>query len=135
MPAPKGRREAGSGTVLAAGLAVALLLLVLATVWLGQAVVAAGRAATAADMAALAAADTARGLADGEPCRRAAELAARQHATLSRCAVLGAARDTVEVAVEVRSAGLPWPARGRARAGPPPATVGPEAGAGAAASR
>lgn len=112
-------RESGAGTVVAAGLAMAVLLLLTGVLWLGQAAAAAGKAATAADLAALAAADVARGLAEGDPCQVAADLAARHGATLTSCQVLGAWADTVQVEVTVRT-GLPWPAHGLALAGPPP---------------
>lgn len=109
----------GGGTVLAAALAFALLLILFAIVALGQAAMAAGKAATAADLAALAAADAARGLSAGEPCSVAADLARLQGAVLLSCAVGGIARDTVQIEVSLAS-GLPWPAHGKARAGPPP---------------
>lgn len=112
-------RERGAGTVVAAGLAVVLLLLLAAVLGLAQAGAAASKAATAADLAALAAADAARGLATGDPCQVASELAARHGAALTSCRVLGPWADTVQVEVSVRTA-LPWPARGLARAGPPP---------------
>ncbi|RLK47460.1 Rv3654c family TadE-like protein [Microbacterium telephonicum] len=74
------------------------------------------RAASAADSAALAAADTAAGFAVGEPCARAAEIAARGGARLVACGLSGLTA-TVEVTVEVgvHSVGA------RARAGQPPA--------------
>ena len=112
-------RDDGGGTVLAAGLAWVLLMLVLAVVALGQAAVAAGKAATAADLSALAAADAARGLTPGEPCDIAANLAQRHGARLVACEVGGTGLDTVQVEVVLPS-GLPWPAHGMARAGPPP---------------
>ncbi|MCQ9165153.1 Rv3654c family TadE-like protein [Arthrobacter sp. STN4] len=111
--------ERGSGTVVAAGLAMALLILLAGLLGLVQAAAAASRAATAADLAALAAADAARGLADGDPCQVAARLAARHGATLTACQVLGPWADTVQLEVSVRTS-LPWPAHGLARAGPPP---------------
>lgn len=112
-------REGGAGTVVAAGLAMAMLLLLTGVLWLGQAAAAAGKAATAADLAALAAADVARGLTPGDPCQVAADLAIRLGASLTSCQVQGAQADTVQVEVIVRS-GLPWAAHGLARAGPPP---------------
>lgn len=111
--------EDGGGTVLAAALAFALLLILFAIVALGQAAMAAGKAATAADLAALAAADAARGLSVGEPCSVAADLTRLQGAVLLSCVVGGVARDTVQIEVSLAS-GLPWPAHGMARAGPPP---------------
>ncbi|MGA7204151.1 MAG: Rv3654c family TadE-like protein [Specibacter sp.] len=117
-------REDGAGTVVAAGLAIVMLILLMAVLWIGQAAVAAGQAATAADLAALAAADAARGIASGEPCRVAADLASRHGAVLVACTVMGAAADTVQVEVRMQTR-LPWPAHGLARAGPPPEKAGP----------
>lgn len=119
-----GTREDGAGTVVAAGLAIAVLLLLTAVLWIGQAAAAADKAATAADLAALAAADAARGIASGEPCQVAAELASRHGAVLVSCTVMGANADSVQVEVQLQTR-LPWPAHGLARAGPPPATGGP----------
>ncbi|ALE08024.1 hypothetical protein AL755_20095 [Arthrobacter sp. ERGS1:01] len=117
-------REGGAGTVVAAGLAIALLILLMGILSLAEAAVAAGKAATAADLAALAAADAARGLATGDPCQVASDLASRHGAVIASCAVLGSASDTVQVEVVVHTR-LPWPARGIARAGPPPAGATP----------
>ncbi|WP_427015555.1 Rv3654c family TadE-like protein [Pseudarthrobacter sp. P1] len=112
--------EAGAGTVLAAGLALVLIVLLGATMMLARAAVAASRAATAADLAALAGADAARGLSSGDPCTVAADIAGRHEAVLVACVVQGAQADTVEVEVAV-DGGVPWAAAtGRARAGPPP---------------
>lgn len=109
--------ERGAGTVLAAALALALLLLTVMVLWLGQAAAAAGKAATAADLAALAAADAYRGLSAGDPCQVAADVSARHGATVLDCTLVGAG--SVQITVAVRTS-LPWPASGRARAGPPP---------------
>lgn len=117
-----GGGEQGAGTVLAAGLAMAMLLLTVMVLSLGQAAVAAAKAATAADLSALAAADVYRGLADGDACKLAAEVAAAHHAVLQSCTL--ASDLSVQVAVSVKTA-LPWPAEGRARAGPPPDHVPP----------
>lgn len=73
------------------------------------------RAAGVADAAALAAADVLAGFASGEPCARAAEVAAAQRARLSSCAVTGL---TATVEIVVTFARIPVPAA--ARAGPPP---------------
>nr|WP_026556018.1 Rv3654c family TadE-like protein [Arthrobacter sp. 35W] len=106
--------------MLAAGLALVLIALLGGTMLLTRAAVGASRAATAADLAALAAADAARGLAPGDPCGVAAQIAAAQGAVLAACAVQGSGLDTVELEVMVE-AGVPWAvATGRARAGPPP---------------
>lgn len=114
--------EEGAGTVLAA--ALALVLLVLAAVLLGvaQAAVGAGKAATAADLAALAAADAYRGISTGVPCRVASEMAGVHGATLLECALMG--NGSVQVTVACRTS-LPWPAHGKARAGPPPDAPSP----------
>lgn len=110
-------RESGAGTVLAAGLALAMLLLLAVLVGLGQAVTAAAKAGKAADLAALAAADAFRGITPGDACKIAAEVASRNGAQLRSCAPSG--DDSVQLAVTVRST-LPWPAVAEARAGPPP---------------
>ncbi|WP_104086315.1 Rv3654c family TadE-like protein [Arthrobacter sp. GMC3] len=117
-------REEGAGTVLAAGLAMVLLTLLIGLMWLGQAVNMAAKAATSADLAALAAADAARGLTAGEPCPIAADLVGRQGGVLVSCEVVGKNADTVQIEVSVRT-GLPWPAYGKSRAGPPPDSVAP----------
>ncbi|MHA7303830.1 Rv3654c family TadE-like protein [Arthrobacter sp. TMN-49] len=109
--------EEGAGTVLAAALALALLLLTAMVMWLGQAAVAAGQAATAADLAALAAADAYRGLSTGVPCQVAADVSAHHGATLVECRLVGAGSVQVNVAIQTS---MPWSAYGRARAGPPP---------------
>ena len=84
-----------------------------------QSAVAASRSATAADLSALAAADAVRGLRSGDPCAVAQEVAGRNGAKLSGCAVNVADR-SVQVDTEVGIRLLPWPATGQARAGPPP---------------
>lgn len=114
--------DSGAGTTLAAGLAVAVLLLMTLVLGLGQAVAAAARAATAADLAALAAADAYRGLKHGAPCQIAAFVSQRNGADLQECTL--ASDLSVQVKVSVSTA-LPWPAHGRARAGPPPDSVRP----------
>lgn len=123
--------ESGSGTVLAAGLALAVILLLAGMLGLGQASTAAARAATAADLAALAAADAARGISAGDPCSIAADIAQRHGAQISKCQVQGQNLDTVQVELTVLS-GLPWKAFGKARAGPPPDNVLPGRSAGSA---
>lgn len=112
-------RDAGAGTVLALGLGTVLLLAMAAVVLLGQAAVLASRAAAAADLAALAAADAARGLAAGEPCAVAAEVAGRHGARLLSCTI--EAGDTVQVRAGLDLSTPFGPADGLARAGPPPA--------------
>lgn len=118
----RGRREPGergSGTVLVLGLGLLLLILLGAVLLLLQSAVAAERSATAADLSALAAADTVRGLRSGDPCAVAGEVAARNGAALTGCAV-NTADQSVLVGTEVGLRLLPWPATGQARAGPPP---------------
>ena len=122
-----GCRQDGAGTVLAAGLALVLCVLLAALAGAGQAGLAAARAGKAADLAALAAADAARGLVTGDPCSLAARVAAGQQAELRDCRRSGPGG----VVVDVRTA-VPLPAiwgwlaagsaeaAGRARAGPPP---------------
>lgn len=113
-------RERGAGTVLTAGIGMALLILLAATALLIQATVAASRAATAADLSALAAADAARGLLNGDPCGIAAETSAQHGARMSSCIRLGGQGHIVEVRTAVDTPGLLPDATGRARAGPPP---------------
>ncbi|MGV0108630.1 MULTISPECIES: Rv3654c family TadE-like protein [unclassified Arthrobacter] len=112
--------ETGAGTVLMAGLALLALLLIGSAGLLLQAASAASKAATAADLSALAAADTARGLAVGEPCTVAAEVAARHGATVQDCTVEATGEGTVTVRVRIDLAGVLPDAVGAARAGPPP---------------
>lgn len=115
--------ERGAGTMLGVGIALVALMLLGLLMGLASAAVAAGRAAAAADLAALAAADAYRGLAPGAPCQIAAEVAAANSATLVNC-LLMSTTESVQVEVAVATS-LPWPAHGRARAGPPPDTVSP----------
>ncbi|WP_312856742.1 Rv3654c family TadE-like protein [Arthrobacter mobilis] len=122
-----GGRQQGAGTVLAAGLALVLCMMLAALAGVVQAGLASARAGKAADLAALAAADAARGLVEGEPCTLAARVAGEQDAQLRGCRRSG----TGGVVVDVDTA-VPLPAvwglftaghaeaAGRARAGPPP---------------
>jgi secretion/DNA translocation related TadE-like protein len=113
-------REAGAGTVLGAGLAMVLLLLLAGLVLVVQAAVAASQAATAADLAALAAADAARGITAGDPCSIAGEVTARHGAALVSCRQSGGSGEIVDIATAVELP-APWgAAAGRSRAGPPP---------------
>lgn len=113
-------REAGAGTALMAGIAMAALLLLSVVVLFAQASVAASRAATAADLSALAAADAARGLRDGSPCAVATAVAEHHGARLTGCSVEGESGHIVQVSTEVDSIPALPPASGLARAGPPP---------------
>ena len=88
------------------------------------------QAARAADLAALAAADTARGLAPGDPCTHAEEAAQRNQSVLEDCVVGGDLPGEVRVHVSrttevgVLTRVLPLPplrAGSTARAGPPEA--------------
>ena len=109
------RGERGAGTVLA----VAMIgLVVTVTVGTSGAVgVVAGhrRAQSAADLSALAGATTLQ--SDGDACRRARVIAARNGAELRRCTVDGT-EVVVVVSRSVRLPGLPMNLRARARAGP-----------------
>lgn len=111
-------RERGAGTVLALGLALAVLAVATLVLLLAQSAVAASRAAAAADLAALAAADAARGIVPGEPCAVARDVALKNGAILLDCA------EGADMTVQVRTGrgagpflGMAW---GLARAGPPP---------------
>ncbi|WP_307423601.1 Rv3654c family TadE-like protein [Pseudarthrobacter defluvii] len=110
--------ERGSGTVLAAGLALVVMTTMAVMLLLAQSAVLASRAAGAADLAALAAADALRGITSGEPCAVAADVAARHAATVLSC--IEGAGQTVEVRTELGERPLFGPATGHARAGPPP---------------
>ena len=116
------KNETGAGTVLAAGLALAMLLLMVLLLGLAQAAVAVAKAAKAADLAALAAADVYRGLMPGDPCAVAADVAARNGAAVLSCTLAG--DFSVQVHVSVNTS-FPWPASGTARAGPPSDAVVP----------
>lgn len=111
-------RERGSGTVLAAGLALVVILAMSLVLLLAQSAVMASRAAAAADLAALAAADALRGLTVGEPCAVAADVAGQHAARVVSCSA--GAGQTIEVSTELVAGTVLGPATGRARAGPPP---------------
>ena len=113
-----GNRERGSGTVLAAGLALVVMMAMALVLLLAQSAVLAGRAATAADLAALAAADALRGVTDGEPCTAASKVAARHGATVVSC--IEGTGQSIEVRTELDGRTVFGAATGRARAGPPP---------------
>lgn len=110
--------ERGSGTVLAAGLALVVIMATALVLLLAQSAVMASRAAAAADLAALAAADALRGLTDGEPCAVAAEVAGRHAARVVSCSA--GAGQTIEVRTELLARTTLGTAAGHARAGPPP---------------
>ncbi|MGY1600789.1 Rv3654c family TadE-like protein [Geodermatophilus sp. SYSU D00815] len=110
--------ERGSATVWVLALAGVLAAVGTAAVLLAAAVTARHRAGAAADLAALAAAAAAvRG--DPGACAAAAELAARNGAELTSCALASGAVVAVTVAVPLRLGPLgAFSAEGRARAGP-----------------
>lgn len=110
--------ERGSGTVLAAGLAMMVVIATVLLLLLAQSAVMASRAAAAADLAALAAADALRGVTTGDPCAVAAVVAGHQGARLSDCTEGGG--QTIEVGTELNARTILGAATGRARAGPPP---------------
>ncbi|MDP9982489.1 secretion/DNA translocation related TadE-like protein [Pseudarthrobacter oxydans] len=110
--------ERGAGTVLALGLALLVVLAAVLLAMLAQSAAMASRAAAAADLAALAAADAARGIAPGEPCAVAVEVAHRNGARVLSCAA--GAGFTVQVRTELDVRTPVGAATGLARAGPPP---------------
>jgi secretion/DNA translocation related TadE-like protein len=111
-------QERGSGTVLAAGLALVVIMAMALMLLFAQSAVMASRAAAAADLAALAAADALRGITSGDPCTVAAEVAARHAAALISCTE--GSGQTVMVRTELNARTLVGAATGQARAGPPP---------------
>ncbi|WP_426996895.1 Rv3654c family TadE-like protein [Pseudarthrobacter sp. N5] len=115
--APVSHPERGSGTVLAAGLAMVVMIAMALLLLLAQSAVMASRAAAAADLAALAAADALRGVTTGEPCVVAGEVAARHAARLLSCEE--GPGHTVEIRTEMTTRMVVGTATGRARAGPP----------------
>jgi len=117
-PGSPDNRERGSGTVLAAGLALVVMMAMALLLILAQSAVMASRAAAAADLAALAGADALRGVTDGEPCTVAAEVAARHAAAVLSCSE--GEGHTLEVRTELSEGTVLGAATGRARAGPPP---------------
>lgn len=110
--------ERGSGTVLAAGLALVVIMALALMLLLAQSAVMASRAAAAADLAALAGADALRGLTSGDPCTVAADVAVQHSAVLVACTE--GAGQTVEVRTELSVRTMLGAASGHARAGPPP---------------
>ena len=115
---PRGRSERGSGTVLAAGLGMVLILVTSFVLLLAQSAVLASQSAAAAALAALAAADALRGVSAGEPCAVAAAVAARHDARLISCREGG--DQSVQVRTQSTARSVLGPATGCARAGPPP---------------
>jgi secretion/DNA translocation related TadE-like protein len=121
-PGPQGlpdrRPERGSGTILAAGLGMVVMVAMALMLLLAQSAVMASRAAAAADLAALAAADALRGISPGVPCSVAADVAGRQGAKIVSCTEGGG--ETVEIRTELLNRSMFGAATGHARAGPPP---------------
>ncbi|NHI17557.1 helicase [Microbacterium excoecariae] len=99
---------AAAAVCVAAGLAVGVA-------GVGAAAAEAQRVSGVADAAALAAADAAAGYATGEPCERAARVAAAQGAVVASCGLEG-----MTVTVVAEGAFGRFPVRAAARAGPPP---------------
>lgn len=117
LAAAEGGRERGSATVLAAGVAAALVVTAVAFTAVGQASAARHRAQGAADAAALAGAARVL-LGEGEACGAARAMVERAGSVLERCEVDGV---EVTVAVSEVPAGIPaafGPARAVSRAGP-----------------
>ena len=112
------RGERGAGTVLALGLGLLVVLAAVLLAMLAQSAAMASRAAAAADLAALAAADAARGIAPGEPCAVAVDVARRNGARVLSCAE--GTGTTVQVRTELVFRSPVGAATGLARAGPPP---------------
>lgn len=114
------RREGGSvgdrgaASVLAVGIVGAVVALTALVVPAAATFVVSQQASNAADAAALAAADAVSGAVPGVPCELAAEVTARNGASLASCEVEGAA---VTVGVVVGAMGMTVTAA--ARAGPP----------------
>jgi secretion/DNA translocation related TadE-like protein len=111
------REDRGAATVLVAGMAVVLMVLVVLGLQLGGAVLTRHRVAAAADLAALAAAGQLVAGADGA-CERARWVAERMSVTTTACRVVG-----WEVYVEVTARPPGWAvlsgtANAHARAGP-----------------
>ncbi|MGC5171490.1 Rv3654c family TadE-like protein [Micromonospora sp. DT81.3] len=104
-----------AGAVVTVGALACLACFTLGLAVVGGATVAGQRAAGTADAAALAAADAASGAVLGEPCTRAAHVAAANGARVTACEVEGL---VATVTVEDTYAGMA--VRASARAAPPP---------------
>ncbi|MFI5529286.1 Rv3654c family TadE-like protein [Kitasatospora sp. NPDC051853] len=111
--------DRGSATIWLVSLAMIGCVVFAATLAVGTVVAARHRAESAADLAALAAAGHLMVDEDGG-CGRAARIAGEHRARLVSCEVRESI-DAVDVVVEVRISGVPFPvgpARARSRAGP-----------------
>jgi secretion/DNA translocation related TadE-like protein len=106
--------ERGSGSVLAVGLAGAIVCLAAVVVPLYGVLAVRSTVAGAADAAALAAADARIGLVSGYPCVRAAEVAAANGAVMTQCRV-----DGLVATVTVQRDFAGFSIEQRASAGPP----------------
>ncbi|MGP3534752.1 helicase [Microbacterium sp. RD1] len=102
------------GTLLAAGALAASATLAVSLCAVAGASVHAQRLAGVADAAALAAADALSGAVTGQPCARAAEVAAAGGAAVSSCVL-----DGLVATVSVAASWGVFPAGAVARAGPP----------------
>jgi secretion/DNA translocation related TadE-like protein len=109
------RDDTGAGGVLALAIVGVTLTCALVVLGLGGALAVRQRLVAAADAAALAAADTLLGVVPGDPCGRAAEVAAAHRVALARCTVEGA-----EARVTVGASVLGLPISAESRAGPAP---------------
>ena len=106
--------ESGAASVVALGLVGAIVALAALLAPVLGVFVATQRVANAADAAALAAADATSGAVPGVPCDLAADVAARNGATLVGCEI-----DGPVASVSVRSTPFGYAIEARARAGPP----------------
>jgi secretion/DNA translocation related TadE-like protein len=102
------------GTILSVGVVVCTATLTVSLVTAGAGAAFSQRVAGVADAAALAAADAASGVIEGEPCARAAEIAAVAGARLTSCELEGL---VATVTVSAMFGRLPCTVS--ARAGPP----------------
>lgn len=109
------RDETGAGGVLALAIVGVTLVCALTALGLGSALAARQRVVAAADASALAAADTLLGVAPGDPCALAAEVAAAHRVTLTDCVLEGA-----EARVTMGASVFGLPISVESRAGPPP---------------
>ncbi|MCR2762610.1 helicase [Microbacterium sp. zg.B48] len=103
-----------AGTLLCVGVVACAATLSLSLVTAGSAAAFSQNLAGVADAAALAAADAASGAVEGEPCARAAQIAATSAARIAACD-----RDELVVTVTVTGAFGWLTATASARAGPP----------------
>jgi len=108
------RDDAGAGGVLALAIVGATIACALAALSLGSALAARQRLVAAADAGALAAADVLLGVVAGDPCARAAEVAAAHRVALTACDI-----DAAEARVRVGTSVLGVPISAESRAGPP----------------